>query len=110
MVGKIRTGKSNFLNFLNHEKIEKNVYIAFKAKVVLETLKERSTIQQLAVKYNLHPNQITAWRKEFIDNADSVFEVGKTESSSEVEKQKDELYKQIGQLQVENNWLKKKVL
>ncbi len=83
---------------------------AFKAKVVLESLKERITIQQLAEKFKLHPNQITSWKKEFIENADKVFEGEKVNNGGEMEKQVDELFKQIGQLQVENNWLKKKVL
>ena len=83
---------------------------AFKAKVVLEALKERATIQQLAEKFKLHPNQITSWKKEFIENADKAFAGDKTVPGLELEKQIDELFKQIGQLQVENNWLKKKVL
>jgi transposase len=83
---------------------------SFKTKVVLEALKERSTVQQLAEKFNLHPNQISAWKKEFIENADKAFEGEKSSNGSELEKQVDELFKQIGQLQVENTWLKKKVL
>lgn len=83
---------------------------AFKAKVVLEALKERNTVQQLAEKFKLHPNQITSWKKEFIENAEQVFESENNGKAAELEKEKDELYKQIGQLQVENSWLKKKVL
>lgn len=83
---------------------------AFKAKVVVEALKERSTLQQLADKFNLHPNQITTWKKEFLENADRAFEGTTNFNAAESEKEKDELYKQIGQLQVEINWLKKKVL
>lgn len=82
----------------------------FKAKVVLEALKERNTVQQLADKFNLHPNQITTWKKEFLENADRVFEGTTNFNAVESEKEKGELYKQIGQLQVEINWLKKKVL
>jgi transposase len=83
---------------------------AFKAKVVLEALKERITIQQLADKFSLHPNQITTWKKEFIENSDRAFEGSTNFNVAESEKERDELYKQIGQLQVEINWLKKKVL
>jgi transposase len=83
---------------------------AFKAKVVLEALKERITIQQLADKFSLHPNQITTWKKEFIENSDRAFEGSMNFNAAESEKERDELYKQIGQLQVEINWLKKKVL
>jgi transposase len=92
------------------KKTRRKFTTSFKTKVVLEALKERSTIQQLADKFNLHPNQISAWKKEFIENADRAFEDGNNVNAAESEKEKDELYKQIGQLQVEINWLKKKVL
>ena len=92
------------------KKTRRKFTTAFKAKVVIEALKERSTVQQLAEKYNVHPNQITTWKKEFLENADRAFEGEHNGNASELEKEKDELYKQIGQLQVEINWLKKKVL
>ena len=46
----------------------------FKAKVVLEALKERQTLQDLASKYELHSSQIVNWKKEFLANASEVFE------------------------------------
>ena len=82
---------------------------SFKTKVVLEALKERQTVQQLAEKHKLHPKQISAWKKEFLANAEQAFKDDHADAKDH-EKEKDELYKQIGQLQVENNWLKKKVL
>lgn len=81
----------------------------FKTKVVIEALKERNTIEQLAKKFELHPNQITTWKKEFLANASMAFagDVEKTNSGKDPETEK--LYAQIGQLTVENNWLKKKL-
>jgi transposase-like protein len=89
----------------------RNFTSGFKTKVVLEALKERETIQELAVKYEIHPNQITTWKKQFLDNADAAF--NQDSSNEELEQargQLDELYKQIGQMKVETDWLKKKLL
>jgi transposase len=80
---------------------------AFKTKVVLEALKERQTMSELAQKYELHPTQIAIWKKEFLQNAEVVFSGSKAPDQT---KEKDELYKQIGQMKVEIDWLKKKVL
>ena len=77
----------------------------FKTKVVLEALKERLTLQELASKFELQPNQITLWKKEFMNNANAAFETkGKTDDS---EKEKDQLYSKIGRLEVENDFLRK---
>ena len=46
----------------------------FKKKVVLEALKERNTIQELAAKFEIHPQQITDWKKHFLENSGSAFE------------------------------------
>ena len=83
----------------------------FKKKVVLEALKERSTIQELATKYEVHPQQITDWKRHFVDNSDSVFDrAGKEErDDTDHEKLVEQLFSQIGQLKVENDFLKKKL-
>ena len=47
---------------------------AFKAKVVIKALKERHTLSELAQQYDLHPNQITTWKREFLEGAEKVFE------------------------------------
>ena len=83
----------------------------FKAKVVLEALKERSTIEELARKYELHPNQIHLWKKEFINKASVVFSSGESlsEDKKRYEEEREKLYAQIGQQKVEIDWLKKKL-
>ncbi|RTY34134.1 transposase [Chlorobium phaeovibrioides] len=83
----------------------------FKTKVVLEALSERLTLTELAQKYELHPNQITLWKREFLDRASEVFSKSdKAQKAEQDSKQEtEELYKTIGQLKVEVDWLKKKL-
>ena len=83
----------------------------FKAKVVLEALKERNTVEELARRYEIHPNQIHHWKKEFLSNASSVFSTGESlsEEKKRFEEEKERLYAQIGQQKVEIDWLKKKL-
>ena len=84
----------------------------FKAKVVIEALKERNTIEQIAKKYELHPNQITLWKKEFLNKASNIFASEEDYSSDKKQQEAllDKLYSQIGQQKVEIDWLKKKLL
>lgn len=83
----------------------------FKAKVVLEALKERSTIEELARKYEIHPTQINMWKKEFLNNVAAAFATGAdlSDDKRQWEATTEKLYSQIGQLKVENDWLKKKL-
>lgn len=84
----------------------------FKAKVAIEAIKEVKTTSELAQIYQIHPNLIGLWKKEFLLNASKVFDSGKEESGQiiKLEKEKEDLIRQIDQLTVDNNWLKKKVL
>ncbi|XOQ45683.1 MAG: Transposase [Thermocaproicibacter melissae] len=82
-----------------------------KAKIVIEVLREEKTLNEIAAEYEIHPNLLSRWKTEFINNAGRVFskeidEVEKVKQS--YEKEKDELLKQIGQLSYEVAWLKKK--
>lgn len=79
----------------------------FKAKVAIEALKERETIQQLAARYELHPNQISQWKKQFIEGASDAFSSGTSNESKQLKEERDRLFKKVGQLQVENDFLKK---
>ncbi|MDO6516530.1 transposase [Zobellia uliginosa] len=78
----------------------------FKTKVVLEALKERHSLAELAQKYQIHPTQISGWKRDFLSGAETVFEKGKTGKRSEAEKKNDQLLKTIGELKVENDFLK----
>lgn len=83
---------------------------SFKSEVVIEALKERRPLSELAQQFDLHPNQITTWKKDFLAGASKVFDEGADPEQESLRQKQDELYQQIGRLQVENEWLKKKVL
>jgi len=80
----------------------------FKAKVVLEALKERETLESLAKKYELQPAQISLWKSQAMINFSVLFSGDKPkEKRDDVDVQ--QLYAQIGKLQVQNDFLKKKL-
>ena len=82
----------------------------FKAKVAIEAIKELLTIEQICKKYELHPTQVNLWKKEFLANAPMLFDKENTASLEEdTDKKMQELYALIGQLKVENDFLKKKL-
>jgi len=78
----------------------------FKAKVAIEALKERQSLPDLALKFEIHPTQIAKWKKDFIENASAAFEVpGRKEDEEQVDV--DRLYSKIGRLEIERDFLKK---
>jgi putative transposase len=80
----------------------------FKAKVALEAIKGDRTAAQLASEYGVHVTQITKWKKHVLQNISELFAKKVDTDSQDQQKLQDELYKQIGQLKVELDWLKKK--
>lgn len=82
----------------------------FKTEVVLEALKERKTMSELAQQFDLHPNQIATWKREFLHGAVSVFESAVDAEREALKQKQDELFQQIGKLQVENDFLRRRVL
>ena len=80
---------------------------AFKTKVVLEALKERETLSELAQRHSLHPTQIATWKREFLEGAEQVFGEGPVVDAKAHEQEKAQPHQQIGELTVTVNWLKK---
>ncbi len=80
----------------------------FMAKVALAAIKGDMTTSQLSSKYEVHRSQIGSWRKRAMDGLADIFRGKRDKSLKDKEKLIDELYRQVGQLKVENDWLKKK--
>jgi len=81
---------------------------AFKARVALESIKGERTIAQIASEYRVHPNQIRQWRQKLLEELPQLFSDRRTSIEKDNGALQDELYRQIGQLKVELDWLKKK--
>ena len=79
----------------------------FKAKVALEAIRGEKTVSELASQYEIHPTMINGWKRKILEEASQIFETEKQgkEIKEKVETQIDELYRQIGKLKVERDFL-----
>jgi putative transposase len=80
----------------------------FKARVVLEALKNDRTIAEISSEHGVHANQITKWKRQVLDGLPGIFSSKPERDQRDNEALQAELYRQIGQLKVELDWLKKK--
>lgn len=91
--------------------IKKKHTNAYKAKVALAALREDRTLTEISSEYGVHPIQIGLWKKKIIEGAPRLFDEGGVSVSTD-KKQKDlieKLYRKIGEVEVENDWFKKKL-
>ena len=90
--------------------LRKNHDSTFKAKVALEAIKGEKTMAQISSEYGVHANQIRQWRQRLLEEMPGVFSDRRQKKDKQSEEMTAELYRQIGQLKVELDWLKKKSL
>ncbi len=91
--------------------IKKKRSSSFKKKVAIEALKESRTINEIASEFEVHPVQVSNWKKQLIEGSDMVFEGNKKSAKllSEYERRVEEFEKKVGQMTMEIEFLKKKV-
>jgi transposase-like protein len=95
----------------NHKmsKKRKSFSNEFKAKVAIEALKGQKSVAEIASEFEVHTTQVNNWKKQMLEGAADTFSKKLENKEAEHEKEKEHLYSEIGQLQVEVNWLSKKL-
>jgi len=88
--------------------VRKKLTSEFKTRVALEAIKGLKPINEISSLYEVHPNQVSTWKKQFLEKAVDVFSKPNKSEEKQKEQETDNLYKKIGQLEVENEFLKKK--
>jgi putative transposase len=80
----------------------------WKAKIALEAIKGQNTINEISSDYKVHPSQIMKWKKQALEQMPEIFSDKREKKIQSDEELKSKLYEQIGKLQVELDWVKKK--
>jgi putative transposase len=88
--------------------MRKNYSADFKSRVALEAIKGERTLAELASQYEVHPNQIRAWKKRLLAEVSDIFSDRRRKKKVDEEGVKAKLYEEIGRLKIELDWLKKK--
>lgn len=81
--------------------------VQFKTKVALEAIKQQKTVSEITTQYGVHATQVSNWKKKVLTMIPEAFSEKKKQRENDQQLLVDELYKQIGQLTVERDWLKK---
>ena len=107
--GLVKLDRLRLLNKVKQPMKKRRKFTAeFKSKVALEALREQQPIHEIAKRYQVHASQVTEWKKALQSNASNVFESksAKHDEALNQKRKEDRLFKQIGQLQVEVDFLK----
>jgi putative transposase len=90
------------------KKGHRNHSASFKARVALEAVRGEKSLAEIASQYEVHPNQVSKWRKQLMEELPGIFK-DKRRCKKELEQHEAALYEEIGRLKVELDWLQKKL-
>jgi len=79
----------------------------FKPKVALSAINGHRTVNKIASEFEIHPSQVNTWKKQILEGLGDSFRAKTVKSDKAASKEKDKLYQNVGQLQIEVDWLKK---